>query len=69
MSTNIHPPAGKLGYRISELVGTSGISRSTIYNEIKAGRLPVVKLGRSTIILASDARQWLESHRQPAKAG
>jgi len=37
------------------------VSRTTIYNEIKSGRLKAKKLGGRTIITAEDERAWLDS--------
>lgn len=34
------------------------VSRSTVYRENKAGRLPFVKIGRATRIAQSDAEAW-----------
>ncbi len=50
-----------LGYSIHEVTRISGASRTTIYEEISAGRLKARKLGRRTIILDADLRQWLAS--------
>lgn len=38
-----------------------GIGRSTLYNLIKAGRLPVRKLGKRTLILRDDLDQFVAS--------
>ena len=35
------------------------VSRSKLYDEISTGRLRAVKIGRRTVILASDAAEWL----------
>ena len=49
-------------YSIAEISKpNTPFSRSTIYQEIKAGRLKARKLGRKTIILADDYRTWLET--------
>lgn len=37
------------------------LSRSTVYREINAGRLPVTKIGRATRILESAAIGWQEA--------
>ena len=39
----------------------SGLGRDTIYKAIHTGRLPARKLGRRTIVLASDLQAFLES--------
>ncbi|APY15171.1 helix-turn-helix domain-containing protein [Brucella sp. 10RB9214] len=38
-----------------------GIGRSTLYNLIKNGRLPVRKLGKRTLILRDDIDQFVAS--------
>ena len=48
-----------LAYSIREAASTSGIGRTTIYNEIAAGRLRAVKRGRRTLILADDLKAWV----------
>jgi predicted DNA-binding transcriptional regulator AlpA len=52
-------PQDKLALSIKELIVVSGISRTSIYNEIKTGRLVVHKLGRRTVVLAADVQNWL----------
>ena len=49
----------KLSYRIAEAVSATGVPRSTIYSEIKAGRLKTKKLGAIQLIMAEDLRDWL----------
>ena len=51
----------KLAYSIKELSEAGGGSRSTIYENIKNGKLKARKRGRSTVILAPDASRYLES--------
>ncbi len=50
-----------IGYTINDAVQASGVGRTTLYEEIKAGRLRAVKRGRRTLILADDLRRWLET--------
>ena len=37
------------------------IGRTKLYAEVKAGRIPLRKLGSKTIILRADAEAWLSS--------
>ena len=45
---------------INDLVRMFNLSRSSIYRQIKAGALEIVKIGRSTRIPAKAARDWAE---------
>ena len=51
---------GKVSYRIAEAVAATGIPRSTLYEEIRAGHLLTRKLGARQLILAEDLRAFLE---------
>lgn len=53
--------AGALGYTIQGVVARTSVCRSSIYEEIKAGRLRAVKFGRRTLILHKDLEAWLEA--------
>lgn len=53
--------AKKLSYTVSEMVAATGLGRSRLYEEIRAGRLRIVKAGRRTLILAIDLEKWLDS--------
>lgn len=60
-------PLEKIGYSIDEAGHASSVGRSLIYKEIAAGNLRATKIGRRTVILADDLKQWLQSKAQ-AKA-
>lgn len=45
---------------IKQFCETNSCSRSTAYREIKAGRLPLRKMGRASRIAVSDAIVWQE---------
>jgi hypothetical protein len=51
----------KFAYSISELANKGPIRRSSIYNQIAAGKLRARKIGRRTVILDEDWRAFLES--------
>jgi excisionase family DNA binding protein len=50
----------RLAFSIDELAKSAGVGRTTIYEEIKTGRLRRVKCGKRTLILVGEARSWLE---------
>ena len=59
MSRNQHKT--KLAFTVQEACATSSIGRSSLYAEIKAGRLRSCKVGRRTIILHEDLLAWLNA--------
>jgi excisionase family DNA binding protein len=46
---------------IDEFCAEYRVGRTTAYEEINAGRLPAVKVGRRTLIPKSGARSWFQS--------
>ncbi|WP_018260558.1 helix-turn-helix domain-containing protein [Methylobacterium sp. WSM2598] len=48
-----------LSYSIADAVKVSGVGRSFLYEQIKAGKLKARKLGRRTLIMAADLQSWL----------
>jgi excisionase family DNA binding protein len=48
-------------YSVAEAGRKASVGRTTIYAEIKAGRLRAVKVGRRTLVLAEDLQNWLSS--------
>lgn len=50
----------KLAYTIPEAVQASGISRASLYEHIKAKVLPIVKVGRRTLIRAEDLKSFID---------
>jgi len=52
-------PGGKLAYSPNGLADATDTGRSKIFEEMRAGRLKYRKLGKRTIILQSDALEWL----------
>jgi excisionase family DNA binding protein len=51
----------RLGWSIIDAARTANVGRSTIYEEIRAGRLVARKMGRRTIILDRDLQAWLST--------
>jgi excisionase family DNA binding protein len=50
-----------IALKISEACSASRCGRTTLYAAITQGELRAVKRGKSTLILESDLRRWLES--------
>jgi hypothetical protein len=52
-------PTGALS--VNGFCATYSVGRSLFYEELKAGRIVVRKLGKKTLILKSDAERWAQS--------
>lgn len=64
MTKHTPPNVQKLAYSLSDLTDLLGLGRSTLYNEVKAGRLRLSKIGARSIVLAQDLAEYLETLRQ-----
>lgn len=53
------PPADKRAFTVEEFMASYGLGRTTTYEEINAGRLKALKLGRKTLIPRDSADAWL----------
>ena len=51
----------KRAISINEFCKAYSIGRTSAYDEIKVGRLRVVKFGRRTLVPIDNAEKWLES--------
>jgi Helix-turn-helix domain len=49
----------KLAHSVAEFAQLSGLGRSFLYEQIKAGLLPIRKAGRRTLILHDEGQAWL----------
>jgi excisionase family DNA binding protein len=49
----------KLLYTINEAVAATGLGRTTLYNHIGSGHLPVVKIGDRTCISAEALKEFV----------
>ena len=48
-------------FTIPEIVETYRVSRSTVYQALKNGRLGAIKVGRRTLVSRDAAEQWMRS--------
>lgn len=53
-------PVQKLAYSIEAFCELVGLGRTSVFAELKSGRLKKVKVGHRTLIPASEALAWLE---------
>jgi excisionase family DNA binding protein len=55
----VQPMLGRLLYKIPDAMRLLSMSRSVIYEQIRAGRLRTVKQGRATLIPASAISDYI----------
>ncbi|HEY1472936.1 MAG TPA: helix-turn-helix domain-containing protein [Pseudolabrys sp.] len=51
----------KRAFSIDEFCNRYGIGRTSAYSEIKAKRLPIIKVGKRTLVPADAAEAWLKN--------
>ena len=56
-------------YRIPEVCERYSISRSNLYRDIKAGKIRIVKRGKSTLLARADIQAWANACLDANKAG
>jgi excisionase family DNA binding protein len=50
----------KIALTVTEALYTMNIGRTRFYEEVKAGRIRIVKLGKKTLIPATEPAEWLK---------
>ena len=64
MSTDIT----KVTFSVTEFCKAAGIGRSFFYEEVKTGRIKVLKAGRRTLIPTAELAAWLSRLTQVGEA-
>jgi predicted DNA-binding transcriptional regulator AlpA len=59
-------PVEKISFRVKEAALASGLSRATLFNEMKAGRLRSVKVAGVRLILRADLEAYLSGRAEAA---
>ena len=52
---------GRLALTVEEAAKAAGVGRTTIFFELRNGRLKARKVGRRTVITVADLHAWLEA--------
>lgn len=53
-------PLGKIALSVSEVTKVVPLGKTTVYEQIKSGRLRGKRLGRKTFVMVDDLRNFLE---------
>ena len=53
------PPAERLAYSVDEAARLAGLSRDLLYDEMRRGNLPYVKVGRRRLITRQHLQHFL----------
>lgn len=59
----------RLAYTIPEATLLTSTGRTTLYKAIRAGELPVIRIGRAVRLSASALEDWLAAHTEQAGRG
>lgn len=55
------PQTPRYALSVNEFCSACSIGRSTFYEEVKAGRIRILKAGKRTLIASTEAQRWLDS--------
>lgn len=60
MSEYQYDKPARAALTVDEALYAMNIGRTTFYSEVKAGRINLVKLGKKTLVPATEPAKWLE---------
>lgn len=55
----------RLTHTVKQAAEAAQVGRTTIYAQIKAGRLPITKIGRRTLVRHEALERWLREAETP----
>jgi excisionase family DNA binding protein len=61
MNSLLSAPVERAAYSIPEVLTKIGVGRDKLYELIRSGQLPARKVGRRTLIVASDLEAFLKA--------
>lgn len=68
MSQSLIPPIAAISFNMKGAVAASGISKSSLYEDIAAGLLKTRKRGSATVIEADELRRYVASLPQGGRS-
>ena len=61
----IEQAAPRISYRVAELVKLLGVPRSTLFDWLRTGVLPSIKVGKVRLVSSKDLQEFLARYRVP----
>ena len=61
MVGNMSPATSKVALTVNEFCSTCSIGRTSFYELVKAGHIRVIKMGRRTLVPATEVAELLEA--------
>jgi len=58
-SSNVGPPGERLAYSVAEAAFITGLSRDLLYDQMRAGQLAYLKVGRRRVITRQNLEAFL----------
>ncbi len=52
------PATARINWRVDDFCNAHGIGRTFFYDEVKRGELKPIKIGKRTLVPASEAKAW-----------
>ncbi|WAP56948.1 helix-turn-helix domain-containing protein [Streptomyces sp. S465] len=68
MSSAVATPVGQMLYRLEEAAVVLGVGRSTVYEEVRLGRLQTVRIGRRRLVPLEYLTEYVELLKREARA-
>lgn len=59
-TTSQTKPDHRVNWRVKDFCHAHGIGRTSFYEEVKLGKLKIIKYGKRTLITDAEAQAWQE---------
>ena len=54
--------SGRINWRVDDFCRAHGVGRTFFYEQVKHGKIKIIKIGSRTLIPDSEARAWQEHY-------